>query len=240
MIVFFSSRFSSASGFFSFSGHLAGKLENYIKDLPKVHLVRAPKRQGLIRARLIGAKQALGDVLVFLDSHCEANYGWLEPLLARIASNRTIVVTPDIEVVDLRTFSYSKSKGAHNRGVFNWELTFKWRAIPDYEKQRRKSDADPIRHVWSVILHTELQITHRTIKPPPTRRCFVGRRKIFTCRLVYGEFTDSQDIWLRRARATTNCLAPTHTSRQRPTRRFEIYRPTSPDLVADLPEFTAH
>lgn len=125
--------------------HLGKKLESYIEQLPKVHLVRAKTRQGLIRARLIGAKQAKGEVLVFLDSHCEANYGWLEPLLARIAHDRTIVVTPDIEVVDLRTFSYAKGKGGYNRGIFNWELTFKWRALPDYEKQRRKSDADPIR-----------------------------------------------------------------------------------------------
>ena len=28
--------------------------------------------------------------------------------------------------------------------------------------------------------------------------------------------------WLRRARAPTNCLGPPHTSRQGPTRRFEI------------------
>lgn len=128
-----------------FSGHLGKKLEDYIQQLTKVHLVRAKTRQGLIRARLIGAKQAKGDVLVFLDSHCEANYGWLEPLLARIAYDRTIVVTPDIEVVDLRTFSYAKGKGGYNRGIFNWELTFKWRALPDYEKRRRKNDADPIR-----------------------------------------------------------------------------------------------
>ncbi|XP_029198465.2 polypeptide N-acetylgalactosaminyltransferase 13-like [Acropora millepora] len=125
--------------------HLNEKLESYISRLPKVKLIRAKTRQGLIRARLIGAKEAKGDVLVFLDSHCETNYGWLEPLLARIAQNRTIVVTPDIEVVDFKTFSYAQGKGGHNRGIFNWELTFKWRALPDYERKRRKSDADPIR-----------------------------------------------------------------------------------------------
>lgn len=96
---------------------------------------------------MIGAKHATGDVLVFLDSHCEANFGWLEPLLARIAVDSSIVVTPDIEVIDLRTFAYSKMKESNNRGVFNWELTFKWRALPDYEVNRRLSSADPIRLV---------------------------------------------------------------------------------------------
>ena len=131
------------------TGHLREKLQSYVSLFKKVRLIRAKKRQGLIRARLIGAEHARGEVLVFLDSHCESNYGWLEPLLARIAFDRSIVVTPDIEVVDLRTFTYSGEKGSNNRGVFNWELTFKWRPLPQYEVKRRHSLADPIR--WDTI-----------------------------------------------------------------------------------------
>lgn len=33
-------------------------------------------RHGLIRAKIAGAEAAKGDVVVFLDSHCEANEGW--------------------------------------------------------------------------------------------------------------------------------------------------------------------
>ena len=41
-----------------------------------VKTVRLAERSGLIRARVEGARAATGDVLVFLDAHCEATKGW--------------------------------------------------------------------------------------------------------------------------------------------------------------------
>jgi len=55
--------------------HLHQKLENYVESLGKVRVLRTPKREGLIRARLLGAASAVGDVLTFLDSHCECTLG---------------------------------------------------------------------------------------------------------------------------------------------------------------------
>ncbi|VDN05065.1 unnamed protein product [Thelazia callipaeda] len=80
---------------YSERGELKNKLKEYIKRFGGiVRLKRASKRQGLIRAKLMGAEEAKGDVLVFLDSHCEVTEGWLEPLLARIKENRSAVVCP--------------------------------------------------------------------------------------------------------------------------------------------------
>lgn len=38
--------------------------------------------------QVLASREATGDVLVFLDSHCEVTPGWLEPLLAPIQENQ--------------------------------------------------------------------------------------------------------------------------------------------------------
>lgn len=64
--------------FFQFVEELQGQLDYYLSTrLPaKVKLLRLPHRQGLIRARLHGARSAVGDVLMFLDAHCEVIKDW--------------------------------------------------------------------------------------------------------------------------------------------------------------------
>uniref|UniRef100_V5HER1 Putative polypeptide n-acetylgalactosaminyltransferase n=1 Tax=Ixodes ricinus TaxID=34613 RepID=V5HER1_IXORI len=87
-----------------------------------VKLIRLPQRQGLIRARLTGAQAASGDVLVFLDSHCEATDYWLEPLLQPIREDRTTVVCPIIDVVDDKSLQYMGNGADYFQiGGFNWK-----------------------------------------------------------------------------------------------------------------------
>lgn len=132
---------------FSDMVHLKKQLEDYMSHYPKVKVIRAPKREGLIRARLLGATHATAPVTTFLDSHCECTTGWLEPLLDRIARDPTTVVCPVIDVIDDTTLEYNfRDSGGVNVGGFDWNLQFNWHAVPEREKKRHKNTAEP---VWS-------------------------------------------------------------------------------------------
>ncbi|KAL7016776.1 hypothetical protein ACKWTF_010134 [Chironomus riparius] len=130
---------------FSDMPHLRKQLEDYLLNYPKVKVLRAKKREGLIRARLLGAVEATAPVLTFLDSHIECTTGWLEPLLDRIAKNTTTVVCPVIDVIDDTTlqYHYHDSTGVQVGG-FDWNLQFNWHPVPESERKRHKDPSEPV------------------------------------------------------------------------------------------------
>ncbi|CAH8620225.1 unnamed protein product [Schistosoma intercalatum] len=107
--------------------HLKERLDNYLsRTYPGglVWVIHLKEREGLIRAKLLGAKLATGDVLIFLDSHCETNVNWLPPLLDPISKNYRTVTCPFIDVIDADTFEYrAQDDGA--RGAFDWSFYYK-------------------------------------------------------------------------------------------------------------------
>ncbi|KAM6983112.1 polypeptide N-acetylgalactosaminyltransferase 6 isoform 1-T3 [Tautogolabrus adspersus] len=132
----------------SVADHLKTPLEEYVRQLKIVKVVRQPQRKGLITARLLGASIAQGEVLTFLDAHCECFHNWLEPLLARIVEEPTAVVSPEITSIDLNNFHFNKpvaTSRAYNRGNFDWGLTFGWETIPEDAKKLRKDETYPVK-----------------------------------------------------------------------------------------------
>ena len=130
---------------FSSHDYLKDKLDQYIEDYPKIHLVRTKEREGLIRGRMKGAEKAKGKVLVFLDSHCEVNTDWLQPLLHRINEDPTRVVCPVIDMINPDTLAYKSSPLV--RGGFNWGLYFSWEPVSPDSLANPEDHVRPIRCV---------------------------------------------------------------------------------------------
>ncbi|KAJ8314164.1 hypothetical protein KUTeg_008725 [Tegillarca granosa] len=123
--------------------HLGKPLEDYVAKLGKVKIVRTEKREGLVRARILGYGVAKGTVLTFLDSHIECYPGWLKPLLDRIAKDNTTVVAPTIGMINEKSFSSHCSEPS-SVGIFHIkDMTFNWGSITDRARAGRKTSADP-------------------------------------------------------------------------------------------------
>uniref|UniRef100_A0A8C5QPC0 Polypeptide N-acetylgalactosaminyltransferase n=1 Tax=Leptobrachium leishanense TaxID=445787 RepID=A0A8C5QPC0_9ANUR len=115
-----------------------------LTKIPKVKCLRNSRREGLIRSRVRGADVAVAPVLTFLDSHCEVNNEWLQPLLQRVKEDHTRVVSPIIDVISLDNFAYLAAS-ADLRGGFDWSLHFKWEQIPIEQKMSRSDPTSSIR-----------------------------------------------------------------------------------------------
>ncbi|CAG5132408.1 unnamed protein product, partial [Candidula unifasciata] len=117
--------------------YLKKPLEKYFNSFPKVEIIRATKRQGLTRARLLGYYLSTSPIVVFLDSHIECFPGNEDP---------TRVVFPSIEVIADDELHTRCNSNVNQNVVFSFkDLTFQWQVISTAEMNRRKDDADPIR-----------------------------------------------------------------------------------------------
>ncbi|KAG9510555.1 putative N-acetylgalactosaminyltransferase 9, partial [Fragariocoptes setiger] len=150
-------------------------LEDYIQVYwpTLVKLYRQPSRKGLIQARLKGAKEATGQVLLFLDSHCEATERWLEPLLARIKQNHKVFICPVIDIINDKTLEYNAvDPYTFQIGGFDWTGHFTW--INRAEEEARKNPTAPVK------------------SPTMAGGLFAVDRKVF---FEFGSYDEDMQIW---------------------------------------------
>ena len=102
-------------------------IRSYIADHPKVRMIRLDQHEGLIVAKNKGGQAATGDIVTFMDSHCEVGYGWIEPLVAAIEEDPKTVAVPLIDAVGWENFDYSV--GELMRGIMSWSLYFTWQQL---------------------------------------------------------------------------------------------------------------
>ena len=109
--------------------NLKAPLESYLQWLPKIRLLRTKGREGLIRARMAGARASRGTVLFFMDAHMEVNIGWLEPLLALLQENPSTIAIPSVDQIQPDSLAYLPGHTSYKfKGLFTWELDFLWTA----------------------------------------------------------------------------------------------------------------
>ena len=95
---------------------------------------------------------SVGEVVLFLDAHCEANQGWLPPLLERIALDHRTAVCPTIDFIDHNTFEY-KPMDPYIRGTFNWRFDYKERPVRPEDMKKRKDPTQEVKYVYFKVLH---------------------------------------------------------------------------------------
>ncbi|XP_074807267.1 N-acetylgalactosaminyltransferase 7 isoform X3 [Natator depressus] len=143
---------------FSNKAHLKERLDEYIKQWNGlVKVFRNERREGLIQARSIGAQKAkLGQVLVYLDAHCEVAVNWYAPLVAPISKDRTTCTVPLIDYIDGNDYSIEPQQGGDEdgfaRGAWDWSLLWKRIPLSHKEKAKRKHKTEPYRTTCTVPL----------------------------------------------------------------------------------------
>ena len=170
---------------------LGKTLENYMINLSSVwgvniRVLRSKQRIGLVRSRLIGVEVAKGKVLTFLDAHCEATIGWLQPLLQQVLKDPKSAACPIIDIINEDTFAYTRSFELH-MGAFNWGLNFRWFPI-----SRREIVASNIEMKGGSLKSKTAELVHPFNTPIMAGGLFSIDKDYFN---QLGKYDKHMDIW---------------------------------------------
>lgn len=91
-----------------------GSAEAVARRFPMVRLYRHGRRQGASPTKHLGSRNALGDVLVFLDGHCKPEYGSLLQMVRDVEqTGGQAVITPRILALDVKRWKNMEVQTGH-------------------------------------------------------------------------------------------------------------------------------
>lgn len=116
-----------------------GSVEEVKRRFPRVRLVQAPQRQGASPAKALGAEQARGDVLVFLDGHTKPEYGAVARLVEGVEELAgTCIVTPRIPALKLERWTNCTRQVGHGYRLDLETFDCGWSALGRMREVREK------------------------------------------------------------------------------------------------------
>jgi len=137
-----------------------GSIEETQRRFPRVRVVRHDQRQGASPAKDLGARQAHGEVLVFLDGHANPEPGAIRRLVEDVEHLKgRAIVTPTVAALDTRRWRNTRSQVGHGyfldleRFHCGWLPLNELREVPE---GRRKFYESPALIGCAVALGREL------------------------------------------------------------------------------------
>lgn len=161
--------------------------------IQKVTVIRNSNREGLVRSRIAGAAAASAPILTFLDSHCECNQNWLQPLLSAVTEGPMTIASPIIDVISLEDFKYVPAS-SRLRGGFDWNLVFKWEFIPDPRHNEPDANRSTIPSPRKAnIINSEAQKSTDPIRTPMIAGGLFSVNRTTFERM--GRYDEQMDVW---------------------------------------------
>jgi glycosyltransferase involved in cell wall biosynthesis len=105
------------------------------QSFPRVHIHRHQQRLGASPAKATGARQARGEILIFLDGHSKPEYGALPRLARHVESfKHSAVITPAVANLNVENWSNDLSQIGHGYSLDLLTFDCGWLSLDQMRK----------------------------------------------------------------------------------------------------------
>ena len=112
-----------------------GSVDELQRQFPGVRVVRHEQRQGVAPTKDLGARHARGDVLVFLDGHCNPEPGAISRLVADVEQLQgSAAVAPRVPLLDCTSWQNSQTTCGNGYVLELETFEQRWALLPDLRR----------------------------------------------------------------------------------------------------------